>query len=76
MGTRSTPEDAIRYVADHLRIARFVADQQGLDFLVYLVEMAMIEAKSHLPETASGNGQTVTTATIRLAANRSSKTAF
>lgn len=70
MGTRSTPEDAIRYVTDQLRIARFVADQQGLDFLVYLIEMAMIEAKSRLPETALDKGHPATTATIRLAANR------
>lgn len=67
MGTRSTPEDAIQYVADHLRIACFVADQQSLAFLV---AMAMIEVKSHLPETALGNVQTATTATVRLAANR------
>lgn len=69
--SRSTPEDAIRYVSDHLRIARFVADQQRLDFVVYLIEMAMIEAKSHLPEAALGDVPPPTTATVRLAVNRS-----
>ncbi|WP_428699348.1 hypothetical protein [Stappia sp.] len=71
MGKRSRPEDGIRYVTDHLRIARFVADQQGLDFLVYLIEMAIIEGKSHLPEAALGNTPPATTAAARLAANRS-----
>ncbi|WP_306030082.1 hypothetical protein [Stappia sp. MMSF_3263] len=41
------------YVIEHLKVARFVADQQGHGFLVYLIEMAVAEGTSHLPEAAA-----------------------
>jgi len=38
----------LQFAAEQLQTARSAAAQEGLEFLVYLIEMALTEAEDHL----------------------------